>query len=69
MATKTCMQSVYVRGVLCKRRRPHVVPSATADGYARCEACGVDVYVGQGELSSQAMQHMEHLAALADQRR
>ena len=51
--SKTCMQRVIVkmtqREVL--RRRPHIVPDATFDpnnGYARCESCGTDVYVGTG---------------------
>ena len=34
-----------------RRRLPHVVPDSTGDsnnGYARCEACGAEVYVGSG---------------------
>ena len=45
--TKTCMQhgrDRLARPVL--RRRPHLVPSATASGFARCSACGANIYVG-----------------------
>lgn len=54
--SKTCMQTSIVRrgprsGQLALRRMPHIVPHGTGDsnnGYALCEACGQEVYVGSG---------------------
>lgn len=70
MTTKTCMQSVMTAHGRRERRSPHeprIGPNA--DGYDTCLHCGVTIYVGQGELSPEASQRREHLAALADRRR
>lgn len=70
MTTKTCMPPTRdAHGRTVQRRRPHDVPSSSADGYAQCAQCGVTVYVGQGEQSPAAGQRREHLAALADRKR
>ncbi len=50
--SKTCLQETFDRnGRRVKRYLPHAVPAATHDpnnGYARCQVCGQEVYVGTG---------------------
>ena len=67
-STKTCLQLFPAGNSWQKKRRPHVTDGPTAGGYAPCHHCGVEIYVGQGELSPAAGQRREHLAALADRR-
>lgn len=58
--TATCRQTRRSRdGRLVQRSLPHVVPDSSPDGYARCEECGREVYVGQGRLSPIEMQRAE----------
>jgi ribosomal protein S14 len=69
MTTKTCTQKYISQRTHCwtTGRRPHdPEESATQTGYSRCVHCGVEVYVGQGELSPERMQLREHLANRAD---
>jgi len=69
MTTKTCMQKHYslrARRMIIRRLPHEPAESATVDGYSTCVYCGVSIYVGQGELSPQAGQLREHLAARAD---
>jgi hypothetical protein len=56
--SKTCKQTVTdIRtGRTVTRSLPHIVPEWDASGYARCEACGQDIYVGQGPRSPAMMQ-------------
>lgn len=51
--SKTCKQTYYSRraGRTIARYLPHVVPDGTGDpnnGYAECEECGQEIYVGTG---------------------
>lgn len=52
--SKTCMQRVISPRThqYVSRRLPHVVPDGGTgdpnDGYARCQVCGAQVYVGSG---------------------